>query len=318
MVLLLAVNDINDTLLCSRHGLVFPWGSRPKEYHPGRELYMVPLLQSEPLPEYMELLDELKLPKIRTSDYIVGIWILNKGKLAPLPVHPAPQGPPSFATTLTNAQAYPIPPTQSPPVPTAANAPPSISGLQIPPAIVAEVASLTPEQIQSVLQTLASTTRLPFSQQPVKPTTHQPPHMNSIHPSQPQMGTPPVPQIWGNHPLPLPPPAAFPNFPPQNPVRTYQSPPHSMNSPHSLGSPHSQPLASSPYERQDYSREFRGSPYDGEPGGRGDQSWRGNNRGRGGRGRGARGDGFDHTVRRPVDSGWPRRPKNEGPAGGPW
>ena len=273
------------TCISSRHGLVFPWGSRPKEYHPGRELYMIPLLQSEPLPEYMELLDELKLPKIRSSDYIVGIWILNKGKLAPLPAHPitqAPQPPPPpFATTSTNVPTYPTPPltqSQSPPVP------PSLSGLPIPPAVVAEVASLTPEQIQNVIQTLASTTRLPFTQT----------------------------QHWGN------PPAAFPNFPPQNPVGTYQSPPHGMNSPHSLGSPHSQPIATSPYERQDYPREFRGSPYDGESGGRGDQGWRGNNRGRGGRGRGARGDGgFDSTVRRPVDSGWPRRPRNEGPAGGP-
>jgi hypothetical protein len=242
---------------------------------------MIPLLQSESLPEYMELLDELKLPKIRTSDYIVGIWILNKGKLAPLPVHPvsqAPQPPPPFATTSTNVPTYPTPPltqSQSPPVPS------SLSGLPIPPAVVAEVASLTPEQIQNVIQTLASTTRLPFTQT----------------------------QHWGN------PAAAFPNFPPQNPIGAYQSPPHSMNSPHSLGSPRSQPIATSPYERQDYSHEFRGSPYDGEPGGRG---WRGNNRGRGARGRGARGDGgFDSTVRRPVDSGWPRRPKNEGPAGGP-
>jgi hypothetical protein len=240
---------------------------------------MIPLLQSEPLPEYMELLDELKLPMIRTSDYIVGIWILNKGKLAPLPLPPVSQGPqlplPAFATTSTNA--YPTPPlTQSPPVP------PSLSGLPIPPAVVAEVASLTPEQIQNVIQTLASTTRLPFSQT----------------------------QPWGN-------PPAFPNFPPQNPVGAYQSPPQSMNSPHSLGSPHSQSHATSPYERQqDYSREFRGPPYDGEPGGRGEQGWRGNNRGRG-RGRGARGDGFDSSVRRPVDSGWPRRPRNEGPAGGP-
>ena len=258
---------------------MFPWGSRPKEYHPGRELYMIPLLQSEPLPEYMELLDELKLPKIRTSDYIVGIWILNKGKLAPLPAPPVSQGPPlpAFATTTTNAPKYPTPPlTQSPPVP------PLLSGLPIPPAVVAEVASLTPEQIQNVIQTLASTTRLPFPQT----------------------------QPWGN------PPAAFPNFPPQNPIRAYQSPPQGMNSPHSLGSPHSQSLGTSPYERQDYSREFRGSPYNGEPGGRGEQGWRGNNRGRGARGRGARGDGFDSTVRRPVDSGWPRRPRNEGPAGG--
>lgn len=259
---------------------------------------MIPLLHSEPLPEYMELLDELKLPKIRTSDYIVGIWILNKGKLAPLPVPPASQ--PVFATASTNVPTYPTPVTQLPSVPPA---PPS--GLSMPPAIVAEVASLTPEQIQSVLQTL----RFSQAQPPVQP----PPHMNPMHPPQPQMGTTPSmpPQLWGSQP---PSAAAFPKFPPQPPVGAYQSPPH--GSMRSLASPHSQPLATSQYERQDYSHEFRGSSYDGE---RGDQSWRGNNNrgGRGGRGRGARGDGFDPTARRPVDSGWPRRPRNEGPAGGP-
>ena len=266
---------------CSRHGLVFPWGSRPKEYHPGRELYMIPLLKSEPLPDYMEVLDELKLTKTRTSDYIVGIWILNRGKLAQLPPVPPPQ--PALATTST----FSIPLNQS--VPTAPPPP-------MPPAIAAEVASLTPEQIQ-ILQTLVSTSRLPFTQPQPQPPV-QPPHISPIHPPQSQMGTPPLLQLWGSHP-----PAAFPKFPPQNPVGPYQSPPHGMNSPRS---PHSQP---SPYERQDYPRDFR------ESGGRGDQNWRGNNRGRG-RGRG-RGDGFDSAARRPVDSGWPRRPRNEGPAGGP-
>ena len=54
--------------LSSRHGLVFPWGNRPKEHHPGRELYIIPLLSSDPVPDYMELLDDLRLPKIRLSN----------------------------------------------------------------------------------------------------------------------------------------------------------------------------------------------------------------------------------------------------------
>jgi hypothetical protein len=69
----------------SRHGLIFPWGSRPKEHHPGRELYIIPLPATQPLPDYIELLDNLKLPPVRKADYLVGIWILNKGKLAPPP-----------------------------------------------------------------------------------------------------------------------------------------------------------------------------------------------------------------------------------------
>ncbi|KAJ7504346.1 hypothetical protein B0H11DRAFT_1905589 [Mycena galericulata] len=66
-----------------RHGLVFPWGTRPKDFHPGKELYIIPLLSSDALPDYMELLDNLHLPKTRTTNYLIGIWVLNKGKLAP-------------------------------------------------------------------------------------------------------------------------------------------------------------------------------------------------------------------------------------------
>ncbi|KAI0035297.1 hypothetical protein K488DRAFT_43521, partial [Vararia minispora EC-137] len=70
-----------------RHGLIFPWGKRGKEW--GSELYIVPLSKSEPIPESIELLDNLKLPKQRNEDCFVGIWILNRGKLQPPPPLPS-------------------------------------------------------------------------------------------------------------------------------------------------------------------------------------------------------------------------------------
>ncbi|KAH9986087.1 hypothetical protein BJV74DRAFT_775111 [Russula compacta] len=66
-----------------RHGLIFPWGSRGREW--GRELYVIPLLSSHALPEYIELLDDLYLPKTRSADCLVGIWVLNRGRLAAPP-----------------------------------------------------------------------------------------------------------------------------------------------------------------------------------------------------------------------------------------
>ncbi|KIK32799.1 hypothetical protein CY34DRAFT_110842 [Suillus luteus UH-Slu-Lm8-n1] len=41
----------------NRHGLVFPWGNQPKDYHPGKALYVVPLLANHPLPDFIELMD---------------------------------------------------------------------------------------------------------------------------------------------------------------------------------------------------------------------------------------------------------------------
>lgn len=136
----------------SRHGLVFPWGQRPKEHYPGRELYIIPLLASEPLPDYMELLDELRLPAKRIRDTLVGIWVLNKGKLAPPPVPtqymPTASAPPIAPSLPSISAASP-----SVTVPTNSTISPHISTESL----AAEVASLTPEQIQLMLQTLSGT-----------------------------------------------------------------------------------------------------------------------------------------------------------------
>ncbi|KAH9479373.1 Transcription factor bye1 [Psilocybe cubensis] len=332
----------------SRHGLVFPWGNRPKDYHPGRELYMIPLLQSEPLPEFVELLDGLKLPTTRTKDYLLGIWILNRGKLAVLPNSTTTQAPPKQTpppASMPPSQLPPpvsMPPVQPPqhipripvipppmfntppphvpqnlPIPTPPlSIPQTIPGMPAiaPAALAAEVASLTPEQLQEVLRTLAATTQIPLP----PPTGHIPqppsqPPFSQNRPPFPPHAPPHIPpgsqstQPWMHHtPPPPPPPGQYPvNYPPPN--APYQQPPRGSNSP-----------APALYDRHDYDHDYRSGPHysHGGRGGHDDRGWRGNQSNRG-RGRG-RGDGYDrdYNGRRSSDSGWPRRRHDN--QGGPW
>ncbi|KAI9509768.1 hypothetical protein F5148DRAFT_1298712 [Russula earlei] len=189
-----------------RHGLIFPWGSRGREW--GRELYVIPLLSSHTLPDYLELLDDLRLPKTRSADCLVGIWVLNRGRLVapppPAPLQPAAlvlpptqtshagqslpfapppgqrvsalppalasalasimpagavlpnAGPAALAAALSHLPTAPPLVTQATPTPvSAAIAPASTAEL------AAQVASLTPEQIQSMLATLHQQQQLP-------------------------------------------------------------------------------------------------------------------------------------------------------------
>ena len=255
---------------------------------------MVPLLQTHTLPEFIELLDDLKLPIIRSRDYLIGVWILNKGKLTPLPgqsSHPPPVVQPS-PPVLLNQQPGGVP---------------TVS--QLPnPALASEVASLTPDQIQNILRTLVSTTQVPLA--PQHGQVPQPPF--SLH------GPPPPvpPQPW----IPQgaqPPPPPFPfNFPPPN--VPFQPPPL-----------HNSPSSPPRYDHQGSDREYdRSGGYDrdyrsgpshdhGDRRGGGERGWRGQSRSRG-RDRG-RGDGHqERDFRSQRDSGWPRRPKTDGQDGLPW
>jgi hypothetical protein len=259
----------------SRHGLIFPWGMPPKEHSPGRELYVVPLRSIDPLPECIELLDHLKLPKERNNDYLIGVWVLYKGRLAPpTQIQPVPP----------TAQAPPLPPLTANITSTMFGNPPSApptSGIDTS-ALAKEVATLTPEQIQNVLRTLAATSqiippRMP-PQAPGQPPPPPPPlHPMPILPQQPWAARPPAPYPAPYHPLPMPPP------PPGSHVTGVPPPPT--------------------FERQDQ-REFkREQKVPGSGSDRNDRSDRGPRRNRGRRGR----DGGSSPPRRPVDSGWPQR-----------
>ncbi|PCH44335.1 hypothetical protein WOLCODRAFT_133175 [Wolfiporia cocos MD-104 SS10] len=183
-----------------RHGLVFPWGNRPKDWAPGRELYIIPLLVTEAIPDYMELLDDLRLPRIRGSDYLIGVWVLNKGKLAPPSAPPAP--PPHLTASIPQAESLfsslsSQPPAQAPQY--QPNAPVA--------ALAAEVAQLTPEQIQLMLRTLASSALIPqqpaAAPQPIMPSMPSMLSMPSMSPPQAQQAIPLQP--WLNPSLSYPP-----------------------------------------------------------------------------------------------------------------
>lgn len=307
----------------SRHGLIFPWGSRPKEHHPGRELYIIPLRATQPLPDYIELLDNLKLPPVRKADYLVGIWILNKGKLAPPPTFPpvtVPALPAHLSIPSFNAATVPPTTATTPPVPP----PPILPNLPpiAPAALAAEVASLTPEQIQNVLKALAGATPLIPSAPPAQvPQQFRPPPQNPPPPPVQH----PRPQMPPSHAQP--PPQVPQRFPPppttqhQQPTWPSQPSPYPSNYP-PMQQPNMPPYRGPPqppsiYDRQDYGRDSRGDVvYERERGGgdRGDRpphdrggnrGWRSGNRGRG-KGR--------ESPPRPIDSGWPRRGRGGGPA----
>ncbi|KDQ61735.1 hypothetical protein JAAARDRAFT_520263 [Jaapia argillacea MUCL 33604] len=273
----------------NRHGLVFPWGHQPKESAPGKELYIIPLSPSEPIPEYMELLDELRLPKQRDTQYLVGIWVLAKGKLAPPPTSTTPPSvsaaPPPAPSTLGQSSQT-----------TSTNPPLNLSGLDLSAlnlsglssliphlnnsAVAAELASLTPEQMQTMLQTLSATSAPP-------PPTLAP----TVAPvAIPVHSMSPASQPWQTGV------GAPPSYPP-----SHSHSPHSPPQPLGYGGP--------PPGRYDrYDRERRRSPPSWE---RDDRDYRGGygrGSGRGsGRGRGRERGDRDYYPPRNQDSGWSGR-----------
>ena len=282
-----------------RHGLIFPWGHNPKSSAPGRELYVVPLLSADPIPEYMELLDELQLPKERSTDYLVGIWVLTKGKLAPPPqpiqaasAAGAPR-PSSTAPVLPNIDFSQlqhlnalknIPPLVPSTIPVVPQVHPQISpaGAMSPPSApppnpTPDVSALTPEQITRMLQALSkASSQSPSSSVPIAgvPAASQPIALPTA-----------ALQTWAPQ-APYPPPA-YPQPPPPYPVNV---PPASQSPPHGNARFDQRPYQSHPNNGFEYDRGHRG---------------------RGGRGRG----GGDRGRGR--DQGWPKRGRGGPPPTGP-
>lgn len=327
----------------SRHGLIFPWGHRPKDTCPGREMYLVPLRAKEPLPEYIELLDELKIPGTRKMDLLIGIWILHGGRLN----HPPPE--PLSASTSTPTSAAPptiltpaaptvpvplmpnipsLPPhlasakSQSPSAPMPSqNLPPSIhSGApsQPPPGLLAqfaptmtpEVAPLTHDQVQSLLRSLSTNLSFPINL-PIPgnngPSASAPPPPMLGQPHRPP-SLPPHP--WSGFPVPSGPPPSQPSgsYPPPGAIYGQQSHSHSFSPPPPPPPHHG---TSNNDRRDSYgpSPNFYG-------GGRSSDrerersGWRGRDRHQRGRGKHRGGSGVNATPR-PVDSGWPRRQRHD-------
>ncbi|KAI0708842.1 hypothetical protein C8T65DRAFT_649641 [Cerioporus squamosus] len=294
-----------------RHGLIFPWGHNPKASAPGRELYAIPLLHTEPIPEYMELLDQLQIPQERSVDYLVGIWVLTKGKLVPPPQPtPALAPVPTAVPAVPQASAAPspvpnidlaqlsqlgIPLAHSQTLPGFQSQSPAGGSLSPPSAITSAPAlpsavSFDPSQIQLMLQALTGAT------QPTGAFT-QPPPSTGMSPPQPlplphtTMGGAPQPialpsaalQPWTTNQPQYPPPAPPPYHQqhPQ-PYPTGGSPP-GPRGPYGGGERYDRPYQNNGGYDQD--RGFRGRGSRGRGGDRGrgrDQGWRGGPRGRGG------------------------------------
>ncbi|KAA1469150.1 hypothetical protein DENSPDRAFT_834719 [Dentipellis sp. KUC8613] len=312
-----------------RHGLIFPWGNRGREW--GKELYVIPLLSAHPLPDYLEMLDSLQLPKERKADHLIGVWVLNRGKLSPPPshLHPPPQQPmPSLPAGQPTPsipdlfRALNLPPisshTPTPPIPGLSATPPqppSIPSVSQPPlaappgvspALAAEVASLTPEQVQAMLQTLRSTGLGGIAAPPPQPAMLSYPQPQ---PAPPFMASGPlVPSPWVSSQLAS--------------LQLGGTPPNSLSVPQSLQMPPQQPPLPpnqgfqpppQPYDRYD-ERAPRGGPPP-YAGGR-DRGDRGRGRARGGRGRNR---APEEGRRASEGSAWPRRGRGRGgpPPGSP-
>jgi len=130
-----------------RHGIAFPWGAKPSDAALGKDLYLVPLKATEPIPEFVQVLDHVELPVQRSEDILLGIFVLYKARVprtprAPVDSHPGfiaanglPVSWPSFTVPTIISGLSPTP------------LPPSVSS------VTQDIARLTPEQLQLV-QTL--------------------------------------------------------------------------------------------------------------------------------------------------------------------
>ncbi|KAG9032082.1 hypothetical protein FRB95_001943 [Tulasnella sp. JGI-2019a] len=171
-------NQLFDFLIMKgRYALVFPWANTPPDQIVGKDFYLVPFRPEDPTPEFIELLDDVHLPEQRTGNMLLGVFVLQKGRVAvqtsasppipaPRPVDPAP----SF-----------IPPQPQPVIQS------SISSLE----------SLIPggltEQHKTLLQSLMSSQAVTSSlaQQQIAPSVSHPP---AIIPQQQPPFQPPYPE----------------------------------------------------------------------------------------------------------------------------
>ncbi|KAI0046493.1 hypothetical protein FA95DRAFT_1560046 [Auriscalpium vulgare] len=325
-----ALRSLSDYLLAKeRHGLIFPWGNRGRDW--GKELYVIPLLQAHTIPDYIDILDDLKIPKDRKKDYLVGIWVLQRGKLAPLPArrpqpqlqaqpqpHPQPLPTPQFPSfSPPNAQPgfapTPLPANLTQFLASQSLAVPSMSQPSMPiisPSLAASVASLSQEQqgqLHSALSSLQTPAFPAANPAPANTAASAPTSAilsGLLQSILVQAGVAPTAHV-------PPPPATWP--PPPHSFPSAQSPHHALPIPHPQPPPpppvHHERYP--PYDRHDIAPHRGGRQWDER-----DDRERGRGR-RGGRARG-RGSYDDHDRDlRPIDSGWASRRGGRGRGGPP-
>ncbi|KAF8673471.1 transcription elongation factor S-II [Rhizoctonia solani] len=148
--------ELHQTLLGKdRYGLIFPWGQDPPLSAPGKELYIAPLLPEHPIPEYIQLLDNVNIPARREGPVFCGIFVLSKGRVTALDAkehsYPTPVAPiPSFA---------PVPPTIPATLPNPIDPANSLLGVQpVLPSVTSSLSNLSESSLATLSKDLASLT----------------------------------------------------------------------------------------------------------------------------------------------------------------
>lgn len=167
------ISRLADTLLYRRYAVSHPWGSPPPPHAPGKELYICSLPADAPIPEAVDMLDNMCLPRNRDRTMLLGVFTLHKGRVVDMPI--TSSIPPVAGPSITS-----MPPT-IPVIPGLA-ALLNLPGLAPPapaPAPVPVVPSLTSEQIHLMLRTLG---HLSQPSQPVVPVMAPPPAIPGFAP----------------------------------------------------------------------------------------------------------------------------------------
>lgn len=180
-----------------RHGLVFPWGTNPPSTAPGKDLYLLPIQASKPLPEFIDLLDHVLIPKQRDENMLLGVFVLSKGKIVVPPI----------ATTPPSEQAA-----KQPTPPTASSSQQSQQQTPLAPS----------NSMASLLSTLGTTSSMPYAVTPTPPVAALLPGMQ--HPPQLPVGVPsnsiPGPYQFSHSPAPPGGPPGQPSLPSSAPIPT--------------------------------------------------------------------------------------------------
>ncbi|CAE7228631.1 unnamed protein product [Rhizoctonia solani] len=180
-----------------RYGLVFPWGQDPPLSAPGKELYIAPLLPEHPIPEYLQLLDNVRIPSKRDGPIFCAVFVLSKGRVTALDAkditHPTPPVPvssspsPALVSAISATSLSGIPPA----LPTVSSTLTNLSENSLA-TLSKDIANLTPGQLELV-RSLLIQQPAPAVAPPAQPLTPvlPPPPAHTPHQNIPSRRPPP-------------------------------------------------------------------------------------------------------------------------------
>ncbi|KZP01442.1 hypothetical protein CALVIDRAFT_547838 [Calocera viscosa TUFC12733] len=172
-----------------RHGIVFPWGTKPSETAIGKDLYLVPLKSNDPLPEYVQLLNHLELPVHRLDDVLLGVFVLYRARV-PRARHLSLDRSPAGLSVNTPA-LLPSWPSQPHFGPTSDELLPNTLSTSMA-GVTQDIARLTPEQLRLVQSLIEQAGLAAPGSGPTLPTA---PTSDAIRAAYPQPMAPTVPSV---------------------------------------------------------------------------------------------------------------------------